>query len=316
MIIVFGSLNMDMNICVERLPVPGETVLSPEYLMTPGGKGGNQALAAARVGSKVALVGRVGDDDMGQTLTDYLKKNGVMVSGVARSDDRPTGCAVVTRDGEGENQIIATSGANAQVTEDQVPDEILTPQNYLLAQMELPLDETVKLLARAHARGTKTVLNLAPAIMIPKSALGHLDYLIVNSIEGRQMAEKMGLKVEDNAVKLAYALARAGNLTCIITIGKHGSIAVTPEGHGYEVPAMPLGDGEVVDNTGAGDCYTGTLVACLHDGKSLLDAMKLASTAGSLACKKVGAQASYPYWGDVEESVDYIPRTQEFKLPV
>lgn len=315
MIIVFGSLNMDMNIRVNRLPVPGETVLSPEYQMSPGGKGGNQALAAGRVGSKVALVGRVGNDDMGQTLTDFLKKNGVMVSGVARSE-LPTGCAVVVRDGEGENQIIATSGANAEVVADQVPDEILTAQNYLLAQMELPVDETVKLLERAHRRGTKTVLNLAPAIMIPKSALGHLDYLIVNSIEGRQMAEKMGLNVEDNAVKLAYALAKAGNLTCILTIGKLGSIAVSPDGRGYEVPALPVPENEIIDNTGAGDCYTGTLVACLHDGKTLIEAMKFASTAGSLACKKVGAQMSYPFWGDVEEHVDQIPRTQEFKLPV
>ena len=176
MIIVFGSLNMDLNIRVAHLPVPGETVLSPSYDMLPGGKGGNQALAAVRVGPKVALVGRVGNDDMGQTLTDFLKKNGVMVSGVARTET-PTGCAIVVRDGNGENQIIATSGANAEVTRDQVPDEILTPQNFLLAQMELPVDETVKVLERAKKRGVKTMLNLAPAIMIPKAPAGREDGL-------------------------------------------------------------------------------------------------------------------------------------------
>ena len=125
----------------------------------------------------------------------------------------------------------------------------------------------------------------------------------------------MGLSVEDNAIKLAYALAKAGNLTCILTIGKHGSIAVMPDGRGWEVPALPVDDALIVDNTGAGDCYTGTLAACLHEGKSLVDAMRFASTAGSLSCKKVGAQTAYPYWGEIAEHVDKVPKTTEFKLP-
>ncbi|MES2729853.1 MAG: ribokinase [Pseudomonadota bacterium] len=313
MIIVFGSLSMDMNIHVPHMPVGKEPVISPQYLLTPGGRGGNQALAAARVGGKVALVGRVGDDDMGQNLLDFLRKNGVMVSGVARSD-MPTGCAIVLRDNAGHNQMIVTSGANAETQNDQVPDEILTPQNFVLVQMELKLEETVKLLERAHARGTKTILNLAPAIMIPKAAVQYVDYLIVNSIEGRKMAERMGLSVEDSATKLAYGLARAGNMTVIMTLGKHGSIAVQPDGRGFEVPILEIGQETVVDVTGAGDCYTGTLAGCLQEGRNLLDSMKLASIAGTLACQKVGAQASYPYFGYVEERLSELANSQAFQL--
>jgi ribokinase len=307
---------MDMNIKVAKLPEAGETVVAGDYIMTPGGKGGNQALAAARVGAKTAIVGRVGNDDMGYTLTDYLKKNGVMTSGVVRSDDLSTGCGIVVRDATGENQIITTLGANAEVAAEQVPDEVLGPQNFLLVQMEVKHEETIKLIDRAHDRGTKIILNLAPATMLPKGALHKIDYLIVNSIEGRQMAEKMGLRVEDNAIKLAFALARAGNFTCILTIGRHGSVAVSPGGHAFEVPAYMVPENEVVDITGAGDCYTGTLAACLYEGKSLLDAMKYASVAGSLACRKVGAQASYPYWGDVTECVGEIVGVKESQLPV
>ena len=239
MIIVFGSVNMDMAIRVEKLPVPGETVLSKDYVLYPGGKGANQALAAARCGAKVALIGRVGNDHYGKVCTDEIKSDGVMTSGVARSD-LPTGCAVVARDAAGENQILVMSGANSEVTHDQVPDEILIKQNLLLMQMELPVDQTVTLLERAKAQGVTTVLNLAPAIMIPKSAMGLLDYLIVNSIEARQIAEKLHLATENNAVKIAHALAIQGQLTAIVTLGKRGAVVVNKEGKGWGVPILTV----------------------------------------------------------------------------
>ncbi len=144
MIIVFGSINMDMSLKVGHLPVPGETVLTNEYVLYPGGKGANQALAAMRAGknAKVALIGRIGDDHYGKVATDGVKRDGVMVSGVAKSDV-PTGCAVVTRDAQGQKQILVMSGANVDVGHEQVPDEILLPQNLLLMQMELPLEQTL-----------------------------------------------------------------------------------------------------------------------------------------------------------------------------
>lgn len=310
MIIVFGSLNMDIAIRVERFPEPGETVLSNDYVMSPGGKGGNQALAVARMGVKVALVGRVGNDDYGKTLRDELKSQGVMVSGVAYTDNLPTGSAVVTRDATGENQIIVMSGANNEAIHDQIPDEILLPQNYLLMQMELPLDQTITLLERAKAKGVKTILNLAPAVTIPKRALGLLDYLIVNSIEARQIAEKLQLNIQNNAVQLAAGLAKEGQFTCIITLGKNGSIAATKEGKVWGVPIMPVDQSQIVDITGAGDAYCGTLVAALHEGKDLPEAMRMASVAGSLTCLKAGTQTAMPFLDDIQKNMAEMPAAE------
>lgn len=314
MIIVFGSLNMDIAIQVEKFPEPGETILSTGYMHSPGGKGGNQALAAAREGVKVALIGRVGSDDYGKSLRDELKSHGVMVSGVAYTDTAPTGCAIVTRDKTGENNIIVMSGANMEAIHDQVPDEILVKGNYLLMQMELPVDQTITLLERAHARGVKTILNLAPAITLPKKALGLLDYLVVNSIEARQIAEKLNLKTENNAIKLAQALAIEGQLTCIVTIGKGGSVAVTKDGQAWGVPIMPLDQSLVVDITGAGDAYCGVLTAALHQGVELPEAMRRASVAGSLTCLKAGTQLAMPYSDDIDQAMANMPKAEIIKI--
>ncbi len=315
MIIIFGSLSMDIAIRVEKFPEPGETVLSKAYVHSPGGKGGNQALAAARTSdAKVALIGRVGNDDYGHTLRDELKSNGVMVSGVAYSDTTETGLSIVTRDNSGENNVVVMSGANMEVIHDQIPDEILLKGNVLLMQMELPVDQTIILLERAHARGVKTILNLAPAIMLPKKALGQLDYLIVNSIEARQIAEKLHLKAENNALKLAQALAIEGQLTCIVTIGKGGSVAVTKDGQAWGVPIMPLDQSLVVDIMGAGDAYCGTLAAAIHDGIPLPEAMRRASVAGSLTCLKAGTQTAMPFSADIDQAMANMPPAESLKI--
>ena len=305
---------MDFSIALERLPVAGETVLSSDYILTPGGKGANQALAAGRYGAKVAMIGRVGTDNYGKTLRESLKGNGVMVSGVAYSDNHPTGCAMVAKDKTGENQIIVMSGANLEAIHDQVPDEILIKQNVLLMQMELPVDQTMTLLERADEHGLTTILNLAPAIMIPKRALGHLDYLIVNSIEAKQIADKLQLRVDDNALKIAHGLAVEGNMTCIVTLGSKGSVAVTAQGEAWAVPIMPLDQSEVVDISGAGDAYCGTFAAAIHDGQSLPEAMRLASVAGSLTCLKAGTQAAMPFLDDIKERMDEMPQAEKLSL--
>lgn len=314
MIIVFGSINMDMSLKVSHLPVPGETVITNEYVLYPGGKGANQALAAVRAGKgKVALIGRVGEDNYGKVATEGVKRDGVMTSGVAKST-LPTGCAVATRDESGEKQILVMSGANADADHTQVPDEILIPGNVLLMQMELPVDQTVALLERAKARGVKSVLNLAPAIMVPKKMMGLLDYLIVNSIEARQIAEKLHLNVENNAIKIAHALAIQGQLTCVVTLGKKGSVAVTKDGKAWGVPILQVNQSEIVDNIGAGDAFCGTFTAAIHDGLDVVQAMRRASVAGTLACMKEGAQAALPHLDDIEAQLGELGPTTDVKL--
>lgn len=308
MIIVFGSINMDVNMRVRSFPQPGETVLSSSYDMTPGGKGANQALAAARSGAKTAIVGKVGDDGMGTRILNNLRRNEVMTTGVGTSDFLPTGMAYVLKDGQGENEIIVALGANSDVSAQQVPDEILKSGNIVLTQMELPVNETLLLLERAKQNGATTILNLAPAYKISQKTLDVVDYLIVNEPEARAIADALGVGVGQDLLVIAKALSAKGNMHCIVTMGGKGSVAVSPNGTAIRVPAMKIE--KVVDTTGAGDCYCGTFAAAIHSRLALGSAMRRASVAASLSCLKKGAQESYPYLSDIEEHLENFPQAQ------
>jgi ribokinase len=308
MIIVFGAINMDMQMRIKDFPRPGETILAPSYDMSPGGKGANQALAAARGGVKTALVGKVGDDAMATRILNSLRRNEVMTSGVATSDYLPTGMAVIQVSAQGENQIIVALGANGDVTADQVPDEVLKPGNVLLLQMEVSLQENITLMERAKKHGVKIILNLAPAFRLPQKALELVDYLVVNELEARMMAEAIGIPSGQDLMMMAKALSAKGGLDCIITLGNKGAIAMGENGTGWRVPAMELK--EVIDTTGAGDCFCGTLAAAIHSKFALASAMRRASVAASLSCMKKGAQESYPYAADIEEILETFPQAQ------
>lgn len=305
MIIVFGSLNIDMMLKVEHLPAAGETVKSPFYEWVPGGKGANQAVAAARASgtpTKVAMVGKVGDDGFGTRCINNMKKEGVNYSGIGASA-LPTGCAAVIYDDKAENQIVVASGANLEATCDQVPNEVLEKGHVVLMQMEVPPQQNWELIKRAHEKGARTILNLAPAAAIPKEALDALDYLIVNQIEARQISEKLGLKIETDAMKLAHSLASNCDLTCIVTIGAQGSVAATKD-KGWRTKAMNIG--EPVDTTGSGDSFCGAFAAAIHHGLPLENALKQASIAGSLACMEVGAQSAMPLKDEIEDHLENL----------
>jgi ribokinase len=310
MIIVFGSINLDMNANVKSFPQPGETVISHSYTLSPGGKGANQALAAARIGAKTALVGKVGDDAAVLRVLNYLKRHEVMTSGVAKSEFLPTGIATIFKDRQGENSIVVASGANAEVSESQVPTDILHSKNILLTQMEIPLEQNAIVMKRAYDTGAKVVLNLAPAIEVPKQLLMLVDYLIVNQIEARQLAKKMSIAVDQDAKKLALALAKEGKLTCIITMGKYGVVCAEESGKGFKIPALKIDD--IADTTGAGDCFCGTFTACLHEGRTLIVAVKMAIVASGISCMTEGTMESYPYLSDIEERMAELPKAEAF----
>ncbi len=311
MIVVFGSLTIDLNVVVPHLPVAGETVLSPTYEWMPGGKGANQAFCAARCGAKVAMVGMVGDDGFGTRVLNNLKKEGILASGVGRSDDMPTGCATIFIDqSSGENQIVIAAGANMQTSADQVPDDILGARNLVMMQMEVPHEENWAVIDKAYKNGAKTILNIAPAAPVPKEVLDKLDYLIVNRIEAEQIAAKLGLKIETDAMKLAHVLAAKCSLTCVITLGPNGSVAVEPDGKtGWSVAALEIE--KVVDTTGAGDAFCGAFAAAIHAGQSLPQAMRYGSAAGSLACRGKGAQASVAHKEEIEEHLVNLPEAKK-----
>jgi len=302
MLLVFGSLNADLLFQVEALPRPGETVLCPGYRLAAGGKGANQAAAAAKAGAAVRMVGHVGGDSFGRFLREVLAAAGVDGARIATSDEA-TGIAVIGVDRLAENQIIVASGANLDSHAGQVEDRELAPGVTVLCQNEIQPEATFALLERAKGRGARTILNLAPAGEVPGRVLDALDLLVVNEIEAAMAA---GARA-DPAV-LARDLALRQGLTCVVTLGSHGALAIGPDG-GYRVEALAV---EAVDTTGAGDAFTGVLAAALDQGISLPDALRRASVAAGLACTRIGAQTSQPTVAAIEAALAQLAEAAPF----
>lgn len=302
MIIVFGSMNIDLVMPVHHFPKPGETVLcSSDYLSRPGGKGSNQAMAASKAGAKVTMVGKVGDDSFGRRCVANLKNQSIWTSGIGISD-RPTGCANIAVDMRGENIVMVAPGANLDATADQLPDEAFTPKNIVLTQLEVSPSEAFLVLERAHKKGATTVLNASPAHTIPGSILANVDYLIVNEIEAHQLAQGLKLKAQDPG-NLAREISTLYDLVCIITLQEKGTVAAG-QGNLYSIGALPL---EVVDTTGAGDAFCGIFAACLQAGMPWTKALHYASTGASLSCLGLGAQSGMPALEDIEGSLGNLP---------
>lgn len=287
-VLVFGSLNADLVFPVERLPGAGETVICPGHAVYPGGKGANQAVAAARAGAAVAMAGCVGPDGFGALLEESLARAGVEVS-LLRRVGAATGCAAIAVDRKGGNQIVVGGGANLCARADDVPDARLGPATTLLLQMEVAPAENWALVRRAHARGARVVLNLAPAAAVPPEALVLVDVLAVNEGEAMALARYVGEEPGDPLAAAAALATRAG-LACVVTLGGRGAAAFTPKA-GWRIGALAV---DPVDTTAAGDCFVGWLAARLAAGDDLGDAMRWASVAAGLACLKAGAQPSLP----------------------
>jgi len=288
LIVVFGSINVDMTIPVAELPGPGETVLGPSYKLVPGGKGANQALAAARAGAQVKMVGKVGRDSMADVALSELRRNGVDLN-LTQLDDQPTGCAMICVDRAGRNMIVVASGANLSAIEHQMPDSLLVPGTVVVMQMEVWPSQNWALVARAAARGARVLLNAAPAGPIPGIALAALDWLIVNEHEAVTVAAALGLGALEPR-QAARVIARAADITVIATLGGAGAIAYSPEGD-WEIGVLPI---VPVDSTAAGDAFVGAFAAAIDAGADLPTALHEASIAGGLACLQTGAQSSLP----------------------
>lgn len=298
MIIVPGSINADLLFKVAQLPRPGETVLCPSYAFAPGGKGANQAAAAAKAGAEVRFVGHVGDDAYGPVVRGLLEEAGVDCAGLAVSA-KPTAIAVIGVDDGGENAIIVASGANLDTAAGQVPESWLGLGATVLCQNEIRSEESFAALRRAKARGARAILNLAPAGDVPDEVLGDLDLLIVNELEAAALARREGEPRE-----LATALSERHGLTCVLTLGAKGAIAVGPGGMALKASPLRV---EPVDTTGAGDTFSGVLAAWLDRGADLAGALAAASVAAALACERVGAQTAQPTRAMIEARLPELP---------
>ena len=293
-IVVIGSANVDLVTRVERLPAPGETVLATGYAEHPGGKGANQAIAAARLGRNVAFVGVVGVDGHGELLSGALEAEGVDVAHLRRLAGVPTGRALVIVDDDAENSIVVVSGANAQLHPHDVAaaGAVLRAATVAVAQLEIPLDAVR---AAAEQAGGRFVLNPAPARPLDDALLAHVDVLVVN--EG-EFARVTGLEVGPDADTFAARVEQAG-LRCavVVTLGGRGAM-VCENGRVTVCPAPPV---TVVDTTGAGDCFVGALADALARGQELPEALHWAVAAASLSTQSLGATTAMPTSAEVAE---------------
>lgn len=279
---VFGSVNADLTFPVQALPEPGHTVLGGPWRASPGGKGANQAVAAARDGARVRFAGAVGRDPMAAVALSALRAAGVDLSALAETDV-PTGAASICVDEQGRNQIAVSPGANALARATQVPDP--SPGDILLMQMEVPPAEVAAMVRRARACGARPVLNLAPAAPLDPEVLRALGLLVVNEHEAAWLAARLGASPGAPALHAALGIAVA------VTLGEAGAEAAA-EGRAWRIPArLPP---RVVDTTGAGDCWCGVLAAALSRGAPLEAAMRRAAAAASIAVSRPGAADAMP----------------------
>jgi ribokinase len=299
MIVVFGSINLDLTAVVDRLPSAGETRAGHSFSITPGGKGANQALAARRAGSSVAIHGAVGRDAFADPALALLRADGVDVSGV-RFVDAPTGVALIHVDARAENAITVVAGANAQSSAHWVAGTSLDSSTIVVMQLEVPLSEVEALTRRAHAAGSRVILNAAPAQRLSAELLAEIDVLIVNEIEAEALSS--ALDVPAASMEFVSHYRARFRRDAIVTLGPRGLVASSSTG-AIAVAAPNL---NIVDTVGAGDALVGALAAALDRKTPWMRALKEAIAAGSLACTKVGAQPSLPQRGAIAAIADIV----------
>lgn len=297
-IAVVGSLNMDLVARAPRIPRPGETILGGEFHTAPGGKGANQAVAAARLGGRVSMVGRVGSDAFAQSLLDGLAADGVDHTFVIQDSEVATGVAFIVVDDAGENSIVVASGANMRLSPADVDaaEVAIAAADVLLLQLEVPLAAVTRAAEVAHAHGAKVILNPAPACPLPHELLSLVDVLVPNESEIALLTRlPVGNRAEIESA--ATALRELGVDTAVLTLGERGALLLG-EGEKELIPAFEV---TPVDTTAAGDAFVGGFAVALAEGRSLADAVRWGSAAGALATTKLGAQPSLPARRAVEE---------------
>lgn len=296
-IVVLGSTNTDMVVKSARIPAPGETILGGSFLMNPGGKGANQAVAAARLGGEVVFIAKVGNDLFGREARTLFAKEGICTDYVLTDAEEPSGVALIMVDAKGENCISVASGANGAL----MPDDLdvakgeIERAGVVLMQLETPVETVLCAAQWAVAKGVAVVLNPAPARALPGELFKCLSMITPNESEAELLT---GVKVTDetSAMTAAKALCAKGVKRVVITMGAKGAF-VYVDGQGTYVPAVKV---EAVDTTAAGDVFNGALAVALTEDRPLSVAVNFAAKAAALSVTRMGAQASAPYRSEIE----------------
>lgn len=302
-IAVVGSINIDLVALTPRIPAAGETILGTDFKVHPGGKGANQAVAVARLGHPVRMIGRLGDDDFGLQLRAHLEGAGVEIAGVASSEGT-SGVAVILVSQEGENSIVVTPGANSKLTPQDLEAnrEIIRQAGIVLAQLEIPL-ETVEYLAQICSReGVPLILDPAPAQELPRSIFRHIDWFTPNQTEAAFFAGNGRARTEaPSPSEVAQAILRKGSPGVVLKRGSQGAYLATSEGLREEIRAFPV---KAIDSTAAGDAFNGGFATGLMFGKSPVESARFAAAAAAISVTRAGAQPSMPTMADVERMIE------------
>jgi len=296
---VVGSMNMDLVVQTPQFPKPGETVIGSDLLTIPGGKGANQAVAAARLGANVAMIGRVGDDLFGRQLQDNLAADQIDLRHVMVTPETASGVALIVVDENGQNSIVVSSGANARVTVADVESaaETITTADVLVLQLEIPLKAVTRAGQLARQSGVQVILNPAPATKLPAELLALVDILIPNESETTTITGLPSESREEIEVAAADLMA-AGVGSVILTLGEKGAF-LAQEGTTRHIPALIVE--QVVDTTAAGDAFAGAMAVRWAEGASLVAAARFGCAAGAIAATRAGAQPSIPRRHELEQ---------------
>ena len=292
-ILVVGSLNTDLVVRAPRFPKPGETISGEDLQVIPGGKGANQAVAAARLGSSVSMLGRVGKDNFGDLLLGNLRSNHVD-SHLVQRDDSSTGTTIIIVDSKGQNSIVLSAGANGKVSSADITSFL--DHKLLLLQLEIPLETVLSAAQRAHENGSRVILNPAPAQQIPAALIALADFIIPNETELSLLTELPVIDIHSTE-QAARKLLEQGAQNVIVTLGSKGALIVTPK----QVTHVDTYEVDVVDTTAAGDAFIGGFSTALLQDRSLEESVRYGCACGALAATKFGAQPSLPTKEDVEK---------------
>ena len=296
MILVVGSSNTDMVIKTEHLPVAGETTLGGVFFMNPGGKGANQAVAAARLGGNVTFICKTGNDIFGRQSEQLFQEEGINTDHILSDPDHPSGVALITVDQHAENCIVVASGANATLSVSDLGnlDQLIDQMEIVLIQLEIPLATVAYVIQMAAAKGVKVVLNPAPACSLPDDLLSNVSVITPNRTEAEILS---GIVVNDleSAKKAAQIIRGKGVDTVIITLGREGALIL----HDNEFIHILAPVVEAIDTTAAGDVFNGAIVVALAEGKNIEDAAIFACNASAISVTRLGAQSSAPLRNEI-----------------
>ena len=297
-ILVFGSINMDLTAYVPKLPQPGETLQGSSYITVPGGKGNNQAVAAARLGADVKFIGRVGTDGFGEEVLQIVSEQNVDTSLVMKDPDHGTGIAVISVDKNAENSIIIISGANFAMDDSDVEraSRNMVDAKVLMLQLEVPLDACLKAAQAAKEKGVKVVFDPAPAIPLPEEAFKLMDFITPNEIETEILTGIRPANQED-ASKAAKIFLEKGVGTAIIKLGAKGVYYENKDESGF-IPPYKVNP---IDTVAAGDAFNGGVAVAVSEGKPLAEAVRWGAAAGAIATTRKGALPAMPYREEVEK---------------